>query len=730
MPPFAALGLAVFLGSALACCVGVLPSYALCAVLFLLGIVLFFRRMLPHRELILLVLFGAALSLFRCAFAIQTDLLPLKELEGQTHIVSGQITDVVPGDGNVRYTVQASFPESTLKGTQRIYLWAKGDYSVGEIGDTVRGEAYFYPMEADTIFERTAEASYRIAMRGFLREGSFSQSRFWRIETFFSVLRKRISKTIAYSVPGQAGALTNALLCGDRTYLDTALERDILVTGLTHLLSISGSHLSIVILMLRRLVKKRSLPVRTAICLFGIIFYALLTGASYAVTRAAVMCTLLLLAELLGRGYDGVNALGAAAFLIVLMEPFSAVSVSLWYSCAASLSILLIVSPVMRYFRERFALEYAAGDVRYRRWSKKAIAYILTSLCASTAASLAVLPISWIAGNTISLLSPLSTLLAGVFLPVIVSGGLLIFLTAPIPFLSAIAALFTRIVSSVLIVFIEALAEIPYASLPKGHMWIGPCLLASGVMLLVCYLWRRQKGILAAGISLCVITWSGSYLAGSILTEDLTRVIVPAETACAVISQGNTHLLVGTIDSDYEADLLAETLRDYGIRELQLVLLGDWAAASMEAISREAEIKLLCTCNTIGAGLERYADRVLPLQKMELAAGETFSAEILSLPVDTGFAVSLQIDGAGMLIFYPEYDIMNIDAYPSHTILLLPEKPAEGIGAAAAQFGVVTVHTDEYNINNAPVSLQMADASERDVVFYIRDGAVRLTSDS
>ena len=73
---------------------------------------------------------------------------------------------------------------------------------------------------------------------------------------------------------------------------------------------------------------------------------------------------------------------------------------------------------------------------------------------------------------------------------------------------------------------------------------------------------------------------------------------------------------------------------------------------------------------------------------------------------------------------------MNIDMYPSHTILLLPEKPAEGIGAVSAQYGVATVHTDEFNQNNAPVSLQWADASERDAVFYIKDGGILLTSDS
>jgi len=729
MLPFAVMGFAAFLASALTCCIGVLPSVILAALMSLMFLLLRFRlREFPHRMLLLFALAGAVLSMSRCVFEIQTALIPVQSLEGQELAVSGQITDVVPGNGNIRYTVQASFPENDTIGTMRINLWAKGDLAVGKIGDSLSGKAYFYPSDSETMLERTAEASYRIRMRGFLREAVFIPSRFWRVETFFSYLRGEISRMIRYAVPGQAGALINALLCGDRSDLSASLERDILVTGLTHLLSISGSHLSIVVLMLRKLLDKRSLPVRTGICLFGIFFYAMLTGASYAVMRAAVMCMLLLFAELLGRSYSGVNALGFAAFVIVLAEPFSAVSVSLWYSCAASLAILLTVGRGIGYVTEKLHLQVSKNDPFLRKCGCRTISFVLGSLLASTAASLAVLPISWAVGNTISLLSPFSTLAAGIFLPFIVFGGFFTCVTAWIPFVSRIFAFFTGLISALLIEIIHWMARFPYAALPKGQLWLGPSLLGISVLLLIGFLYRRSRGTLMSAALLSVLTVSLSYLGSNILTKDLTRVIVPGETACALISQGNTHLLVGTVDSDYEAGIIADTMRDYGIRELQLALLEEWDAAILETISGEVNTKLLCTSGTIGAGLERYAETVLPLSSAEFSAGENLSAEIFALPVQTGYGISLDLDGTEMLIFYPEYAIMNIDAYPAHDLLLLPAKKAENLDGFTAQYHIVTLRTAPENLVGAPG--RTVDASKRDAVFTIRDGGIRLITNS
>jgi competence protein ComEC len=147
------------------------------------------------------------------------------------------------------------------------------------------------------------------------------------------------------------------IVIGERGYLQQEVQEWFMVTGTVHLLSISGSHLGLVALVVFWLARqavlglpsglllalsRRVTPSRLAILLTWptVTLYAMLAGAELATVRALVMITLALIAVWLGHERRLHHAMAAAALLIVLHDPRAIFDISFQLSF---LSVLVIV---------------------------------------------------------------------------------------------------------------------------------------------------------------------------------------------------------------------------------------------------------------------------------------------------------------------------------------------------------------------------------------------------
>ena len=104
-------------------------------------------------------------------------------------------------------------------------------------------------------------------------------------------LNNTISNIITSNVGGNEGALASSLLLGNRDLLPSSVRRDFKRAGITHILAISGTHLSIVVMLLefimRRLFVKKG--VRCSINMIVAMFYLALTGMSLSTVRSFIM---------------------------------------------------------------------------------------------------------------------------------------------------------------------------------------------------------------------------------------------------------------------------------------------------------------------------------------------------------------------------------------------------------------------------------------------------------
>lgn len=120
--------------------------------------------------------------------------------------------------------------------------------------------------------------------------------------------------------------------------------------GIAHLLALSGIHVAVITLMLwiccLPLTAAGLWRTRVAVVIAGLWCFALLTGLTPSVTRAAAMTSVLLLATVFYRSADVMNSLCASALLILAANPGALYQPGFQMSFLAVLAIILYVMPV------------------------------------------------------------------------------------------------------------------------------------------------------------------------------------------------------------------------------------------------------------------------------------------------------------------------------------------------------------------------------------------------
>jgi len=152
---------------------------------------------------------------------------------------------------------------------------------------------------------------------------------------------------------GREYSVAAAILLGDDQLIDPELHQNYAAAGAIHILCVSGMHVGIIFLVFSQLLfflrKNKYGRLLRRLLLLGIIWaYAMLTGLSPSVTRAATMISLFIIAEGLQRSYDSYNVLAASAFLLLVFQPMLLFNVGFQLSYAAVLGIISSYKPIFR----------------------------------------------------------------------------------------------------------------------------------------------------------------------------------------------------------------------------------------------------------------------------------------------------------------------------------------------------------------------------------------------
>ena len=148
-------------------------------------------------------------------------------------------------------------------------------------------------------------------------------------------------------------AIAEALLIGYTEDLDKDLVQAYSNTGVVHIIAISGMHLAFIYFLLSWIFNrvpylKRSKPIKGILILSLLWLFALITGGSPSILRAAVMFTFITLGKNFFKESSIYNSLAASAFLLLCYNPYYLWDVGFQLSYLAVLSIVIFQKPIHR----------------------------------------------------------------------------------------------------------------------------------------------------------------------------------------------------------------------------------------------------------------------------------------------------------------------------------------------------------------------------------------------
>ena len=277
---------------------------------------------------------------------------------------------------------------------------------------------------------RIYDGIYRVAshkdLQAFHYKETHSEKLYIKLLFLCGLIRESIDKTISNYLEGPQQVLAQALaLGGHYSELGEEQMKDFSYTGLIHILSISGSHIALLLALvygLGRLIKLRK---RTCLIL-GIIvacIYCGIVGGDAPVIRATMMSILMCMAYVKGRLYQAKQALCICAILCLVYDPFSLFDVSFQLSFGATYGLLIW------------------GKVLYERiqWLPK---WIKTPLVLCVSAQLLILPLQLYYFHYISIASLLA---ACIVAPILDVSIILIFISTVISYVMPISFLWSLI---------------------------------------------------------------------------------------------------------------------------------------------------------------------------------------------------------------------------------------------------------------------------------------------
>ncbi|MDF1602077.1 ComEC/Rec2 family competence protein [Nocardioides sp. YIM 152315] len=178
-----------------------------------------------------------------------------------------------------------------------------------------------------------------------------------------AAVRRSIRASVAHR-PADERDLVPALVDGDDAGLDEGLAADFRTAGLTHLLAVSGTNLTLVVGFLLVLARWAGVRGRglLAVGAVGIVGFVLLARTEPSVLRAAVMGTVALFAMGTDGRRRGARALGVAVVVLLLVQPGLAVQPGFALSVLATAGIVLL-APVWRDALARWTPRWVAEAV-------------------------------------------------------------------------------------------------------------------------------------------------------------------------------------------------------------------------------------------------------------------------------------------------------------------------------------------------------------------------------
>ena len=528
---------------------------------------------------------------------------PVARLDGETVSMRITATD---------YSYETAYGSAvegalTLEGRPvrvKIYLDAQKPV---EPGDLLEGSFRFRVTTPDGADEATAHQGKGIFLLAYeetpIEILKTEQKAAWSLP---ARLRHYLLEILDISFPEDTASFAKALLLGDRTGIDYKTNTAFKLSGISHVIVVSGLHVTILFTLINILCFKR----RILVALLGIpslFLFAAAAGFSPSITRACMMQCLMILAMLLDKEYDGPTELAFSCLVMLFINPLVITSVSFQLSVGCMIGIFLFSRRISEYLTEKIGKRG-----KLTRWIVGSVSVTLSAMTVTT-------PLVAYYFGAISLVGILTNLLTLWVISFIFYGIILVCLLSLLnPVLaSCVASVISWPIRYVLTVS-EWLSGFPLSAVYTESIYIVVWLTFCYALLIVFLLQRNKQPVVllcCMVISLCAAV-SASWMEFDSDDTQMTVLDVGQGQCIVLQSEGRTYVVdCGGSNGETVADQAAEKLLSEGIFHLDGLILthfdADHSAGAEFLLSRiKTDLLLVPACREAENLLSRIAPSV------------------------------------------------------------------------------------------------------------------------
>lgn len=284
-------------------------------------------------------------------------------------------------------------------------------------------------------------------------------------------IKKLIKEKIDLVVNEESSEMIKGLLLGDKTGIEEEIQENFKITNLSHILAVSGMHVSYIILGLSYMLNF-SLGKNKAryIIIIFLFIYMFIVGATPSIVRAVTMSIMIILSKIVFRKNDVWTSLSLSLLLILISNPYSLGNIGLQLSYLGTMGIILFQKNIHLKLRK---IKIRNKKIKYNRRLIILIDKIKEVLSVMFSAQIAIFPVMIFHFNIFSPYFIITNLLVSLIIaPIIILSFIIVvssFIFIPI---AKIFGVFIEILISILIL-ISNISKFPFSKiyLPTMKVW-------------------------------------------------------------------------------------------------------------------------------------------------------------------------------------------------------------------------------------------------------------------
>ena len=422
----------------------------------------------------------------------------------------------------------------------------------------------------------SSDYSENIFLRGNVKR-IYSEKEMERkpFDYYFYCIKQKIKILMYNNLNNESAALCNAVLLGDKSGLDDFFIDNTKTAGVSHMLVVSGLHLSIIAQIFSLFFKKIKVPYKlNAVLMLFVTFTVMgVCGFSSCILRAGFTYIIYYVGKLIFKRGDPLNSLGASALIIMLFNPYLFGNIGFLLSYTSTFAIIFLSPKVYGLFKKLY----------FRGFLYKIYLGIAFLLSQTLSAIFVTLPITCFYFGYFSVIAPVTNILLSHAITLLLFLIILTVLLLLIPIINYAALpflFFITLICNYVYYVINTLGSLKYAALPAKNEYYIVWLLTVILLFIIFYVKKFYDFSIVriiSKITSALIVVTSVFLIAFANVKDIDKIhiyCISVKNGIAIaVRQNTTSFLIGTGDGLNDFKTIDNSLISSGISKIEYLII-------------------------------------------------------------------------------------------------------------------------------------------------------------